>query len=122
MNNFQKCFRRGWKRYSGKSKERKRIQLCCRNLGTCHAVGTVALKGEFTVYVKNKHVLARGDNKSQQPGLALVTEGALKSGIWWHDLHGGPWDKLKEDEIISVHPNPLFPPNRGSFTQRKGSL
>lgn len=119
---FSKGFRRGWKGYSDESKEGKRIQLCCRDQGTHHAAGTAALKGEFTIYAKNDHVLARGDNKGQQPGLALVMEGALKSWIWWHDLHGGPWDKLKEDEIISVHPYPLFPPNRGSCTQSKGSL
>lgn len=75
MNSFPKCVRRSWKGY--KSKEGKRVQLCCRDQETRHAVGTAALKGEFTICVKNKHILARGDNKGQQPGPALVTEGHL---------------------------------------------
>ena len=75
MNNFPQCVRRGWKR--NKPKEGKRIQLCSRDQGTHHTVGTAALKDEFTMCAKNKHILARGDNKGQQPGPALVTEGHL---------------------------------------------
>lgn len=58
VNDFQKCFRRGWKGYSDELKEGKRKQLCSGDQETLHGVGIAALKGEFTTCVMKERILS----------------------------------------------------------------